>query len=477
MSDLKANEISKTTIMRTHSIKNIILVAGLAAVLYSCSTPRHFARETVNTNGLYGNLATTDSVTLADKPWRELFTEAYLQKLIQEGLNNNPDLQVAVQKVMQAEAYFSQSKAAMLPGISAKGTGTYVRNPESIYPDGPREVNNFQLGAEASWEVDLWGKLRSSKRSAYANLLASDAGKKAVETRLISNIATAYYSLAGLDAKLVITRQTVKNNIDLVETIKVLKESGRVTGAAIVQSEAARYAAEVTIPDLEQQIRETENALCLLLGRVPGTIERGKIDDQNLSSVLQTGVPAQLLDNRPDVMQAEFAVMSAYETTNSARAYFYPALTLTASTGFAATDLDQLLDPKSFAANVIGGLTQPLFNKKVNTTRLKAAQAQQEEALINFRNTLLKAGQEVHNAMGSYESSVQKIALRQLQLEALNKSVDYTKELLTYGSATYTEVLNAQTSLLSAQLSNVNDRLQQLNAVVTLYRALGGGWK
>lgn len=463
--------------MRTHSIKNIILIAGLAAVLYSCSTTRHFTRETVNTNGLYGNLATTDSVTLADKPWHELFTETYLQKLIEEGLNNNPDLQIAIQKVMQAEAYFSQSKAAMLPGISAKGTGTYVRNPESIYPDGPREVNNFQLGAEASWEVDLWGKLRSSKRSAYANLLASDAGKKAVETRLISSIATAYYSLAGLDAKLAITRQTVKNNIDLVETIKVLKESGRVTGAAIVQSEAARYAAEVTIPDLEQQIRETENTLCLLLGRVPGTIERGKIDEQTLSSVLQTGVPAQLLDNRPDVMQAEFAVMSAYETTNSARAYFYPALTLTASTGFAATDLDQLLDPKSFAANVIGGLTQPLFNKKVNTTRLKVAQAQQEEALINFRNTLLKAGQEVHNAMGSYESSVQKIALRQLQLEALNKSVDYTKELLTYGSATYTEVLNAQTSLLSAQLSSVNDQLQQLNAVVTLYRALGGGWK
>ena len=463
--------------MRTHSIKNIILIAGLATVLYSCSTPRYFARETVNTNGLYGNLATTDSVTLADKPWHELFAETYLQKLIEEGLNNNPDLQIAIQKVMQAEAYFSQSKAAMLPGISAKGTGTYVRNPESIYPDGPREVNNFQLGAEASWEVDLWGKLRSSKRSAYANLLASDAGKKAVETRLISSIATAYYSLAGLDAKLAITRQTVKNNIDLVETIKVLKESGRVTGAAIVQSEAARYAAEVTIPDLEQQIRETENTLCLLLGRIPGAIERGKIDDQNLSSVLQTGVPAQLLDNRPDVMQAEFAVISAYETTNSAHAYFYPALTLTASTGFAATDLDQLLDPKSFAANVIGGLTQPLFNKKVNTTRLKVAQAQQEEALINFRNTLLKAGQEVHNAMGSYESSVQKIALRQLQLEALNKSVDYTRELLTYGSATYTEVLNAQTSLLSAQLSSVNDQLQQLNAVVTLYRALGGGWK
>jgi len=463
--------------MKIHSIKHIILIIGVVGIIGSCSTPRHYQRGTVSTDNLFGDTLITDSVTMASQPWKELFTESHLQKLIQEGLDNNPDLLTAIQKVNEAEAYFSQSKAALLPSISANGKGTYIRNPESIYPNGPREVNTFQLSGEASWEVDLWGKLNSSKRAAYANLLASDAGKKAIQTRLISSIASAYYTLIGLDSKLAITQLTVKNNIDLVETIKVLKESGRVTGAAIVQSEAARYAAEVTIPDLQQQIREAGNALCLLLGRVPGTIERGKIEEQTLSSILKTGVPAQLLDNRPDVMQAEFALMGAYETTSSARAYFYPALTLTASTGFAATDLNKLLDPTSFAANVIGGLAQPLFNKRINTTRLKVAKAQQEEALINFRNTLLKAGQEVHNTLGSYESSVQKIALRKLQLDALIKSVDYTKELLTYGSATYTEVLNAQTSLLSAQLNSVNDQLQQLNAVVTLYRALGGGWK
>ena len=463
--------------MRTISIKYIILIAGFAGMMYSCNTANHFQRDTVNTDKLYGSSATTDTATMASKPWRELFTEAYLQQLIQEGLDHNPDLLIAVQRVYEAEAYFSQSRAALLPGINGKGTVNYIRNPESIYPDGPREVNSYQLGLEASWEIDLWGKLRSSKRAAYANLLSSDAGQKAVQTRLIATIASTYYSLVGLDAKLVITRQTVKNNIDLFETIKVLKESGKVTGAAVVQSEANRYATEVTIPDLEQQIRETENTLCLLLGRTPGTIERGKIDEQTLSSVLTTGVPAQLLDNRPDVMQAEFGVMNAFEITNNAHASFYPSLTLTASAGFAATDLSKLIDPKSFAANVIGGLVQPIFNKRLNITRLRVAQAQQEEALINFRNALLKAGQEVHNALGSYESSVQKIALRKLQLEALVKSVDYTKELLTYGSANYTEVLNAQTSLLSAQLNSVNDQLQQLNAVVSLYRALGGGWK
>jgi NodT family efflux transporter outer membrane factor (OMF) lipoprotein len=463
--------------MRTNSIRYFILVLALAVIFGSCSTSRHYQRGVVSTEKLYGDTVITDTATLAGKPWKELFTESYLQKLIQEGLNNNPDLQVAIQKVVEAEAYFSQSKAALLPGISVSGKKNYTRNPETLYPSGPREVNYYQLSADASWEIDVWGKLRSSKRAAYASLLSTDAAKKAVQTRLISNIASAYYALLGLDAKLEITRQTVKNNIDLVETMKVLQGSGKVTGAAVVQSEAARYAAEVTIPDLEQQIREAENTLCLLLGRTPGHIERGKISEQTLSALLKTGVPAQMLDNRPDVMQAEFSVMSAWEMTNNARSYFFPALTLTASTGFAASDLSELLDPVAFAANVVGGLAQPLFSKRANITRLKVAKAQQEEALLSFRNTLLKAGQEVHNALGSYDSSVKKTALRQQQLNALIKSVDYTKELLTYGTATYTEVLNAQTSLLSAQLNDVNDRLQQLNAMVTLYRALGGGWK
>lgn len=463
--------------MTKHTIKYIVLIAGIALIQAGCSTSKHYQRGMVATGKLFGDTVVTDSATMASQPWHELFTETYLQKLIQEGLDNNSDLQLAIRKVEEAEAYFKQSKAALLPGITTNGRGTYVRNPESIYPDGPREVSTFQLSAEASWEVDLWGKLRSSKRAAYASLLGTDAAKKAVQTRLIASIASAYYTLAGLDAKLEITRQTVKNNIDLVETMKVLQGSGRVTGAAVVQSEAARYAAEVTIPDLEQQIREAENTLSLLLGRTPGYIERGKIDEQALSSILKTGVPAQLLDNRPDVMQAEFAVMGAYEVTNNARAYFYPALTLTATSGLVAADLSELLDPISFASNVVGGLAQPLFSKRANITRLKVAKAQQEEALISFRNTLLKAGQEVHNALGSYESSVQKMDLRRLQLDALEKSVSYTKELLTYGTATYTEVLNAQTSLLSAQLNRVNDQLQQLNAVVTLYRALGGGWK
>lgn len=463
--------------MRTISFKNTILAAGLAGVLLSCSTSRHFNRETVDTDGLYGDTISTDSVTIADTPWAELFTDPYLQDLIREGLDNNPDLQIAIQRVVEAEAYFSQGKASFFPSISAQGTYGHVRNPETLYPAGPRNVDDFQLNLQASWEVDIWGKLRSSKRAAYGDLLASDAGRKAVETRLIANIINTYYSLLALDEQLDITRETVKNNMELVETMKLLKESGQVTGAAVVQTEAVRYAAEVTIPDLEQTIRETENAMCLMLGRTPGSIERGTLADQQPPMLISTGVPSQLLENRPDVMQAEYAVMSAFEMTNNARSYFFPALTLTASTGFESTKLKDLLDADAFLANVVGGLAAPLFNKRANVTRLEVAKAQREEALISFRNALLNAGQEVNNALGQYETSKQKIVLRQQQLDALEKSVSYTKELLNYGSATYTEVLNAQQSLLSAQLSNVDDHLQGLTSVVSLYRALGGGWK
>ena len=465
-------------IMKAVSLKNIILIAGVAGTLMACSTSRHYHRQTGNTDGLFGDTVTTDSVTMADMPWQELMTDPYLKELIEEGLKSNLDLKISIQSVLAAEAYLSQSKAALWPSLSLGADGTYVRYSKAVYPNNPTFAHGEDLTLTSSWEIDIWGKLRGEKRAAYANLLSSDAGRKAVQTRLISNIASSYYSLLALDRQLAITRQTVKNNMDLVETMKALKENGQVTGAAVVQSEASRYAAEVTIPDLEQQITEMENTIDLLLGRNPGTrVKRGTLTDQQINNQIRTGVPSQLLDNRPDVMQAEYAVISAYETTNSARAYFYPALTITASGGFEAIDLGDLLKPENMAINLLGGLTQPIFNRKANSTRLRVAKTQQEKALLSFQSALLNAGREVQNALSSYQTATDKMDLRKKQLEALNKSVSYTKELLTYGSANYTEVLTAQQSLLAAQLNDVNDHLQQLNAVVNLYRSLGGGWK
>ncbi len=459
--------------------KESILTIGLAAVLTGCGASSvRPPLETVKTDGLYGSLATTGATSLADMPWNELFADPFLQRLINEGLENNYDLGIAVQRVREADAYLQQSQAALFPALNGAARGTYSRNSESIYPNGPDDSKTVQLGFEADWELDIWGKLRSAKRAQYANLLATDAARKAVQTRLISDIANSYYQLMALDAQLAITRETARNYGDLVQTMQVLKDSGKVTGAAVMQSEATRYAAEVTIPDINQQIREMQNALNLLLGRAGGTaIERGGIEDQPAAPVMRIGVPAMLLENRPDVLAAKYSVMAAYETTQSARARFYPSFSITASSGLAAVDLDDLFDPASFAASIIGGLAQPIFDRKANSTRLKVARAQQEEALLYFKSTLLYAGNEVQNALGSYQASLEKSTLRRSQLDALVKSVEYTKELLTYGSANYTEVLNAQQSLLSARLGSVNDRLQQLRAVTALYRSLGGGWK
>ncbi len=459
-----------------NSIKNKILLVLVAVVLYSCNTTNQYKRSQDLSNGLYGNAQTGES-NLANESWQNLFNDPILDSLIAEGVRNNLDLQAAVQRVIAAESNFKQSKAALAPSLSAQAGHTYVKNSESTSPNGPDHYNASQAKLQSSWEIDFWGKLSNAKKAAYANYLATDAAQKAVKTRLISNIASVYYTLLALDANLEITKATVKNSAELVETLKALKESGNVTGAAVVQSEAARYAAEVTIPDIEQQIRENENTLCLLLGRTPGAIKRGKLDDQKVNEMLAIGVPAELLDNRPDVMRAEYNVIGAYQMTNSAKAYFYPSVTLTASAGMEALEVEDLFDPSSFAANIVGGLVQPIFNKRANKTRLEVAKAQQEEALLNFKNALLNAGAEVTDALSMYEASVQKIELRKKQIDALEKSVDYTKELLVYGSATYTEVLNAQQSLLGAQLNDVNDRIQQLNAVVLLYRALGGGWR
>ncbi len=462
--------------MKTKLTKKILLIAGVSILLFSCSSYKHYQRSQNITDGLYGDYQ-TGGTNLSNENWQDLFNDPILDSLIAEGLRNNLDLQAAIQRVRIAEAGFYQSRAALAPTLSAQAGHTHARNSESTNPNGPREYYGSQVMLQSSWEIDFWGKLNSAKKAAYANYLSTDAAHKAVQTRLIANIASVYYSLISLDSKLQITKETVKNNAELVETLKILKDQGRVTGAAVVQSEATRYATEVTTPDIEQQIKENENTLCLLLGRTPGTIKRGKLREQKANEMLSIGVPSELLDNRPDVMQAEYNVISAYEMTNNAKAYFYPSVTLTADAGFEAVKFKDLFDPGSIAANVFGGLVEPIFNKRINKTRLEIAKAQQTEALLNFKNTLLNAGAEVTDALALYDSASQKIELRKKQLDALEKSVSFTKELLTYGSATYTEVLIAQQSLLHAQLNDINDHIQQLNAVVSLYRALGGGWK
>ena len=452
----------------------IAIVLLLVLFLYSCRLTDNYQRPTGLTDTkLYRDADTSDTTNIAAIPWKKMFSDALLQQLIQEGIDNNFDLKIATSRIKQARANLRQSRAAFYPTLDITAAGPIV-NTEKIV----NASTLFELTGSSSWEVDIWGKLRSSKRAALVALLQSDAYKKAVQTQLVSDIATNYTTLLALDAQLQVTLKTIDNRVLDVEIMKKLKESDVVTGAAVVQSEANRYSVEVTIPDLKQNIRIAENALSILLGRSPGSITRDSLNHQQVWTALKTGIPAQLLANRPDVLEAEYQLRYYYDLTNEARSYFFPSLTITAQGGFASGNISQLFSTSSLFGNIVGGLVQPVFNHGLNKQRLKIAQAQQEESLLTFKKTILNAGQEVSNALFAYQVATDKLKMREQQIGFLQKSVEYTKELLKYSANTnYTDVLTSEQSLLAAQLNNVSDKVQQLQSVISLYRSLGGGWK
>ena len=480
--------------MRNKYLKKLYLYFTMM-ILAACVTQKYqqpglavqgqLYRDTLSNHNttINDSINVADTSSIATLPYTQLFADTVLQNLIAEGIHENLDLKIAVQRINEADASLRQSKLAFYPSLDA--TAAYNRNKQSVaslnFP--PDIANSFQLTTSTyqlylstSWEADIWGKLKSAKKAAFANWLQSEAARRAIQTQVVSSIASYYYQLLSLDQQLQITEQTLKNRTTDVETMKALKESAVVTGAAVVQSEANKYAAEVLIPDLKRSIRETENALSILLARTPGTIKRTSLSAQIVYQSLATGLSSSLLKNRPDVQERELAFRVAFENTNVARTYFYPQFTLTAQGGASSLQIKDLFNMSVFY-NIVAGLTQPVFNKGLNKARLRTALAQQQEAYYSYQQTLLNAGEEVSNALYAYQTSVEKQLSRTHQVDALQKAVDYTKQLLEYSSATnYTDVLTSEQSLLSAQLDGVNDKFQQLQAVVDLYHALGGGW-
>ena len=457
----------------------ILILVLAAAALSSCQSYKHLGvSPPAGTDSIFRNVNNSDTTTIADIPWKVYFTDPNLQALIVEGLEQNIDIQIALTRIKQAEAKLSMEKGNRLPDVSA---GFQINHTRTSSGNNSRDImgyvsNENSLGFLASWEVDLWGKLASKSRAQYANYLNSFEYKNLVQTDLITNIANDYYYLLALDRQLQITRETIVLLQESATTMAALKEAGQQNAASVEQSNALLYSTQLSVPALESQIREKENAICLLLGRKPGQIERTSIGEQPINTNLKTGVPVQLLSRRPDVKQTELNVLTAYATTDAARASFYPSLTITsASFGLAAGDFSDFFRPENIAANIIAGLTQPIFKRHQLKGNLKIAEAQQEEALLNFRNAVLRAGQEVSDVLYGYESSLKKNEFRERQIASLTNAVDYSKDLLVAGEAIYTEVIIAQQNLLSAQLNQVNDKLEQLKYAVELYQALGGG--
>lgn len=458
--------------IKKYQISVIILLVWVFS-LTSCKVPQKLT-DMSTYEQLYREIDVTDSTNISGMSWRTLFTDPHLQTMIGNAISSNPDMKIASARIKKAEAAFRQSRADLFPSISA-GFNAVVQN---LNQNGQGVPEAYQLYGSTSWEADIWGKLRSAKRANLASLLASEAYERAVMTQLIASVAVNYYILLALDAQLAITEQTVEKRIRNVEVMELMKVNDMITGADLALSQANRYSAEVTIPDLKQRIYETENILSLLMGENPGPVTRSTISEQEFSAVIKAGVPAQLLANRPDVQEAEFRLRFYYEMTNVAKSYFYPSLTISARGGITETSLQALFDSPFFFWNIAGGLTQPIFNHGMNRQRLRAAEADLEEYQEVFKSTLLRAGEEVVNAMHGYQTATDKIVIRARQIEYLEKSVEFTMELLKYTSSTnYIDVLTSEVNLLSAQLNSVNDKLEQLQAIVYLYQSLGGGWK
>lgn len=476
------------TKMNKRYIKGAILLGLTASIGFSsCQITNKYKSPEYNSENLYRDVNSADTLTVANIPWRQYFSDPILQGLIDEGLSKNYDLQIAFSRIKQAEASLGMAKAAYFPSVALVGQVDQTRlsaaDPTTGKPRDRKSLayhkETYSLGISASWELDVWGKLNRQSRAAYAQFLNSYAYKNLIQTSLIANIATTYYSLLALDEQLRVTKENIVLLNETTETMAALRDAGNLTSASVEQSKALLYSTKVSVPNLESQIRQLENSLCLMLGRQPEAIERGGFAGQAVPTELKTGIPAQMLAMRPDVQQAELGFRQAFELTNVAKASFYPTISLSSGLiGYSTINgLSQFFRPENLFASIVGGLTQPIFARKQLITQLKVAKAQQEESYLGFEKTVLSAGIEVSNILYTYESSLSKNEFRDKQVNALNTAVYFTQELLKAGEANYTEVLTAEQNLLQAQLGQVSDKLEQLQASVDLYRALGGGTK
>lgn len=452
-------------------MKRILILCSAAALLAGCHIYKPYSRPDVQTDGLYGqDVPADDTSSIASLPWTELFTDVQLQPLIREGLANNTDLGIARLRVKEAEATLLSSRLAYLPSLSLNPQGQL-----SSY-DGAKTDKTYHIAASAGWEVDLFGKLTNAKRGAKAALEQSEAYRQAVQTQLIATIANSYYNLLTLDRQLDISSRTAESWAEVLRTYEAKLQVGEATEAAVAQARASKLSVEASVLTLQKQIRAQENSLSILLGRVPGSIERTTLDGQRFPDTLAVGVPLQLLGRRPDVRQAEAALAQAFYNTNAARSAFYPSITLSGSAGWTNNNGAAIVNPGNWLLSAIGSLTQPLFNRGQNITNLRIAKARQEEALLSFRQSLLKAGSEVNDALMQWQTANSRLKIIAEQVASLHTAVDNTQQLMEFSnSASYLEVLTARQALLQAELTETNDRFDQIQGIINLYHSLGGG--
>lgn len=448
----------------------LILALAGGALLSSCGIyNRYEAKEEVRSDLFGSDVVGEGGESIASLDWKELFTDPQLQQLIDSALVRNADLRKAKLQVEAAEAMVKSARLSYLPSfaLAPQGVASYVDPASST-------TFTYDLPLTASWEIDIFGKLTNQKRSTVMAWEQSKEYAQAVRCEVIANVANLYYTLVALDEQLDISIMSAEYSEKSYLMTKDMMEAGLATDVAVAQTEAALYSVRSSVEDLKQQIKLTENALSLLLFDAPGTIERGK-SLMDIPDKFNTGLPVALLANRPDVRMAEAAFAQAFYQTNAARSAFYPSIVLSGSAGWTNLVGDVIMNPAEFVANALASLTQPLFSQRKIAAQYKSAKAAQEQASIDFENSLLNAGKEVNEALLGYQTAKAKSIELQEQVKSLKRAVESTSLMVDYGHQTYLEVITAQQSYLSAQLNESANRLEMAQSVISLYNALGGG--
>lgn len=459
-------------------IRRIILIIAAAAMACSCGIYRKYERpESARADSLlFGEeYVTSDTASIADLGWRELFTDPLLQELIGKALENNTDLKIAGLHVAEAETALNTARLSYLPNFNfAPDGGVSSFTNYNGVQSGPSWT--YSVPVVAGWEIDLFGKKTNEKRRSKAALDMSKDYEQAAVTGLVASVASQYYTLVMLDEQLRIAVGTAEKFSQSVTVLKAMKDAGMANEVAVAQMEGAYYQVCAAQQSILQAISQMENSLCMVLCETPHRIVRGTLEGMSFPETLRTGLPVQLLSRRPDVRAAENSLASAYYAVNASRAEMYPSISLGGSIGW-TNSAGVPVSPGGLIMAATGSLLQPLFNARANVAKVKIMKLQQEEAMLNFRQTILNAGAEVNDALTRYQTSSARAGLREQQISSLAAAVEKTGLLMRYTSTTYLEVLTAQQSLLSAQTDLAQDRYDMISSVISLYRALGGGQK
>ncbi|MGX5687816.1 efflux transporter outer membrane subunit [Arcticibacter tournemirensis] len=471
--------------MKRNNIK-IYSVLLLALILGACKAGKDYQRPSVSLPEKFNGTTTSDTNSIADIEWRKFFADTTLQGLIDRGIKYNYNLQIALKRIDIAQQQLKQAKLLLLPQLDLQVTGQYNRPSDNSLNGlstssflGSKHIENYNASLNLSWEIDVWGKIRRQKEAVLSEYLQTYEATKAVQTQLVSDIAQGYYNLLMLDGQLRIARENLRLNDSTVQLTKLLKDAGEVNLLAIQQAEAQRQTTALLVPALEQDISIQENALQVLTGQLPATLPRSaELEQLNVRTDLPAGFPAAIVSRRPDIRADEMALAAANAQVGVAKGNMYPSLSITASGGIESFKSSNWFSvPNSLFGLAGGTVLQPVFRRRALKTQFEVAKIQREQAVMQFRQSVLNAVGEVSNALVQNEKLKQQRQIADKQVEILRNASRNARLLFKSDMANYLEVITAQSNVLQAELNLASIQRQQLGAVVELYRSLGGGWK